>query len=158
MKEYDIDLKKFDFKTDLEYGEKGEAHVMSFIESLRDSQIEVKTDRYRNGKMVVETQQCPGAVKDENGIYIWKQSGINVTTAKWWVYIYGLDNGAFIAVPVDRLKRYLKAKKNIFCESKKRIFAPDSDNPAKGFLLLPNHVMDMLYNTAYDEIPVDSKE
>lgn len=157
MKEYDINLKNFDFKKDLEYGEKGEAHVMSFIESLRDSQIEVKTDRYRNGKMVVETQQCPGAVKDDNGLYIWKNSGINVTTAKWWVYIYGIENGAFIAVPVDRLKRYLKAKKFIFCESKKRMFAENSDNPAKGYLLLPNHVMDMMYNKNYDLLPDDSE-
>lgn len=153
MREYDINLRNFDFKKDLEYGEKGEAHVMSFIESLRDSQIEVKTDRYRNGKMVVETQQCPGAIKNNEGVYLWKPSGINVTTAKWWVYIYGLENGAFIAVPVERLKRYLKAKKYIFCESKKVIFAENSDNPAKGFLLMPHHVMDMMYNKAYDIEP-----
>lgn len=153
MKEYDLDLAKFDFKKDLAYGEQGESHVMSFIESLRDSQIEVKTDRYRNGKMVVETHQCPGRRIDGDGFFVWKQSGINVTTAKWWVYIYGLEGGAFVAVPVDRLKRYLKAKKNIFCETKKTIFAETSDNPAKGFLLMPHHVMDMLYNKAYDDSP-----
>ena len=154
MKEFDIDLRKFDFKSDLAYGEQGEALVLSFIGSLRDSQIEVKTDRYRNGKMVVETQQSPGAVKDKNEIYVWKQSGINVTTAKWWVYIYGLEGGAFVAVPVERLKRYLKAKKNVFCETKKVIFAENSDNPSKGFLLMPHQVMEMLYDKRYDYIPI----
>ena len=154
MKEFDIDLKKFDFKSDLAYGEQGEALVLSFIGSLRDSQIEVKTDRYRNGKMVVETQQSPGGIKDKNEIYVWKPSGINVTTAKWWVYIYGLEGGAFVAVPVERLKRYLKAKKSTFCETKKVIFAENSDNPSKGFLLMPYQVMEMLYDTRYDYIPI----
>lgn len=158
MKEFDIDLKKFDFKSDLAYGEQGEALVLSFIESLRDSQIEVKTDRYRNGKMVVETQQSPGGVKDKHGLYTWKPSGINVTTAKWWVYIYGLEGGAFVAVPVERLKRYLKAKKNIFCETKKVIFADNSDNPSKGFLLMPHHVMEMLYDKRYDYIPLPESQ
>lgn len=153
MKEYDLNLKKFDFGSDLAYGEQGESHIMAFIESLRDSQIEVKTDRYRNGRMVIETQQCPGAKTDANGIYIWKPSGINVTTAKWWVYIYGLEGEAFVAVPVDRVKRYLKAKKNLFCETKKVIFAEKSDNPSKGFLLMPHHVMEMLYDKRYDYIP-----
>lgn len=151
MKEYDIDLKKFNFKDDLAYGEMGEGLVLDFINSLKESQIEVKTDRYRNGKMVVETHQCPGAVKDENGLFIWKPSGINVTTAKWWVYIYGLENGAFVAVPVDRLKRYLKSKKNIFCESKKMIFAENSDNPAKGYLLMPQQVIEMMYKKEFDD-------
>jgi hypothetical protein len=151
MKEYDIDLKRFNFKDDLAYGEMGESLVLGFINSLKESQIEVKTDRYRNGKMVVETHQCPGAVKDKDGIFIWKPSGINVTTAKWWVYIYGLENGAFVAVPVDRLKRYLKARPSIFCETKKMIFAGDSDNPAKGYLLTPNQVMDMMYRKEFDE-------
>lgn len=150
-KEYDIDLKRFDFAKDLAYGQQGEAHVMSFIESIRDSQIEVKTDRYRNGKMVVETHQCPGGVTDDKGLYIWKPSGINVTTSKWWVYIYGIENGAFVAVPVARLKRYIKLNKNIFCETKKIIFAEKSDNPAKGYLLLPHHVMSMMYDKKYDE-------
>jgi hypothetical protein len=159
VKEFDIDLKKFDFKSDLAYGEQGEALVMSFIESLRDSQIEVKTDRYRNGKMVVETQQSPGGIKDKHGLYAWKPSGINVTTAKWWVYIYGLEGGAFVAVPVERLKRYLKAKKSVFCETKKVIFAENSDNPSKGFLLMPHHVMEMLYDKRYDYISLpESKD
>lgn len=151
MKEYDIDLKRFNFKDDLAYGEMGESLVLRFINSLKESQIEVKTDRYRNGKMVVETHQCPGAIKDKDGIFIWKPSGINVTTAKWWVYIYGLENGAFVAVPVDRLKRYLKARPSIFCETKKIIFAENSDNPAKGYLLTPQQVMDMLWKKEFDE-------
>lgn len=151
-KEYDIDLKKFDFSSDLQYGEKGESLFVSFIESLQNSLVEVKTDRYRNGKMVVETHQCPGAVKDENGLYVWKPSGINVTTAKWWVYIYGVENGSFVTVPVIRLKRYLKSRPSVFCEIKKRIFAEESDNPSKGYLLTPHQVMDMLYKKEFDAL------
>lgn len=152
MKEYDINLKNFNFKDDLEYGERGEAHILSFIELLRDSQIEVKTDRYRNGKMVIETHQCPGAVKDEEGCFIWKPSGINVTTAKWWVYIYGLENGSFVAIPVDRLKRYIRSRPSIFCETKKIIFAGDSDNPAKGWLMTPHQVIDMMSRKLFDKV------
>lgn len=150
VKEYDIDLKRFDFRSDLEYGEKGESLFVSFIESLQNSLVEVKTDRYRNGKMVVETHQCPGAVKDENGLYVWKPSGINVTTAKWWAYIYGIENGSFVVVPVARLKRYLKSRPSVFCETKKVIFAEESDNPSKGYLLTPQQVMDMLYKKEFD--------
>jgi hypothetical protein len=72
-----------------------------------------------------------------------------VTTAKWWVYIYSPE-GAFVVVSVSRLKRYLRMNNYKFSENTKRDFG-GTDNPAKGFLIYPNDVMDMLTNKRYDD-------
>lgn len=145
---FDIRGKKFDFKKDLEYGKQGESLISEFLDSLSESDFEVKSDRYRNGKMVVETNQNPRAAVDEFGKKIWVPSGINVTTAKWWVYIYSPE-GAFVVVSVSRLKRYLRAYPDRFNE-KTKFDLGGSDNPARGFLLMPYEVMDMLFNASYD--------
>ncbi len=130
------------FEADLAFGHKGEESIKNFLQSLISNSSEVKTDRYRNGRMVVETDQNPY----NRG---WKKSGINVTTAQWWVYIYSLGE-AFVIVSVDRLKRYLRANPSRFNENTKGDFARNSDNPTRGFLLEPDEVMDMLYSNKYD--------
>lgn len=129
---------RFDFKVDLGYGHEGEANLLSFIASLNASKVEVKADRYRNGRMVVETQQRPAGGD-------WKPSGINVTEAEWWAYRFAPD--AFTLVSVERLKGYLRANRDIL---EKRDLASGGDNPAKGFLLFPQHVQDLLTNELYD--------
>jgi len=146
---YDIPGRQFDFQKDLEYGVQGESLVGEFLEAMSGGNFEVKSDRYRNGRMVIETNQNPRAAKDENGNPIWVLSGINITTAKWWVYIYA-PQGAFVVIDVSRLKRFLRLNSNKFCEEKK-INLGGADNPARGFLLYPEDVMDMLYNHNYDE-------
>ena len=145
---FDIPARQFDFKTDLTFGQKGETLVSDFLDSLSSGSFEVKSDRYRNGRMVVETDQNPRGIKDENGVQIWNKSGINVTTAKWWVYVFSMDE-AFVIVNVDRLKRYLRANRLRFNENTK-INLGGADNPAKGFLLMPNDVIDLMTNTEYD--------
>ena len=50
---------KFDFKTDLAYGHEGEQNLIDFFHALNAGTVEVKADRYRNGRMAVETQQKP---------------------------------------------------------------------------------------------------
>ena len=75
---------QYNFKNDLQYGKKGEQITKDFLEAISTGSFEVKTDRYRNGRMVVETEQNP---RDTG----WKPSGLNVTLATWWVYIYTLD-------------------------------------------------------------------
>jgi hypothetical protein len=134
--------REFNFSDDLQYGLIGEAFVGAMLDSLGSGSFEIKTDRYRNGNMVVETDQNP----KNNG---WKKSGINVTEAKWWVYVYALDGGIVI-IDIARLKRYLRANNSLFNEETKRDFAPHSENPARGFILKPRHVMDMLINPQYD--------
>lgn len=148
-KEYDIKGNPFNFGLDLAYGEKGEGEIRSFLEAVVSGDIEVKTDRYRNGRMVVETQQNPRGAVDSDGNKIWVQSGINVTTAKWWVYIFTLD-GSFVVIATDRLKRFLKINNHKFNESTKKTFAASSDNPSRGFLVMPEQVLDLLINTDYD--------
>lgn len=140
----DYDLPQPDWQKDLEFGLQGEKVISDFLNDISSGSFEVKTDRYRNGRMVVETQQNPGASGN------WIDSGINVTKAKWWVYQYSLD-GAFHVVSVSRLKRYIRMNKDKFNESTKRLFAPGSDNPARGYLLYPENVLDMLTNPKYDD-------
>lgn len=148
-KEYDIKGNPFNFVADLAFGEKGESEIRSFLDAVVSGDIEVKTDRYRNGRMVIETQQNPRGALDASNKKVWVNSGINVTTAKWWVYIFTLD-GSFVVIATDRLKRFLRINNHKFNESTKRTFAPDSDNPSRGFLIMPDEVLDLLLNPIYD--------
>lgn len=139
--DFDLPPRKFDFQTDLKYGQRGEAMIAQFLDTLSDGSFEVKTDRYRNGRMVVEMEQNPR----RKGI--WQPSGLQVTKAAWWVYIYTLD-GAFVMVSVPRLKRYVAA--NNLGPERYHDFAKASQNPSRGFLLQPPEVMDILTNPDYD--------
>lgn len=147
-KEFDLPQRTFDFKKDLSFGHKGEDMVTKFLDSMSSGSFEVKTDRYRNGRMIVETNQNPKGIKDDNGEPIWVSSGLNVTTAKWWVYVFALD-GSFIMVDTSRLKRYLRHNKNKFNEATKKNLG-GADNPARGFLLMSTDVQDLLINPDYD--------
>ena len=148
---FDIPARKFDFNYDLLFGQKGEALVSSFLDSLSNGSFEVKSDRYRNGRMVVETDQNPRGTHDDTGNQIWHKSGINVTTAKWWVYVFSMDE-AFVIVNVDRLKRYLRANPGRYNNNTK-INLGGPSNPAKGFLLMAEDVIDMMTNSKYDLAP-----
>ena len=138
MKESRWDIPKPNFKKDLEFGKKGEDQVKQFLQGIVNGSFEVKSDRYRNGKMVVEVAQNPR----EHG---WKPSGLMVTEAEWWVYVYTM-NQAMIVISTDRLKRYIEK----LPKSRIRLFAEGTNNPAKGYLLLPEEVMPLLYDSAHD--------
>jgi len=129
---------RFDFQVDMVYGKAGEAELVEFFDAVQGSKVEVKSDRYRNGRMAVETQQKP-AGRD------WQDSGINVTTAEWWAY--RLAPGAFILVSVPRLKKYLRTNRDIL---QKRDFAAGSDNPSRGFVLMPEQIQSLLADKEYD--------
>jgi hypothetical protein len=132
------DIDRFDFSKDLAYGQEGEDAIREFLTALGLGNFEVKRDRYRNGNMVVETEQNPR----HSG---WKPSGINVTTAHWWVYMYSLSG--FVIISVPRLKKFLEKNKDYLPI---KDLAPNSDNPARGYLLYPQYVMDLLTNEEYD--------
>jgi hypothetical protein len=100
--------------------------------------------------MVVETEQNPKGAVDGDGNKIWVKSGINVTTAKWWVYIFSPEGG-FVVISVARLKRFLRLNPYKYNQNTKRDFG-GADNPAKGFLIMPNEVADLLSNKAYDVV------
>lgn len=134
----DHDIEGPNFERDLEYGEQGEQIVQAFLVALSDGSFEVKRDRYRNGRMVVETGQAPN-----NGP--WKPSGLRTTKAAWWVYLFSDD--AFVIVSTDRLRKYVDYN---FTPDDRRLFAAESDNPARGFLLMEHHVKDLLTNPQYD--------
>ena len=147
--DYDIGAMPHDWQTDLNFGHKGEKLVSEFLAKIGSGAFEVKTDRYRNGRMVVEMMQNPRRRMDDNGQAVWQPSGLAVTKAEWWVYVYALD-GAFVIVSVPRLKRYLKANKSRFNPDQYHKFAWRSGNPSMGYLLQPEDVMDMMINEKYD--------
>jgi hypothetical protein len=133
------DIPQPNFIRDLEFGRKGERKIKSFLENIASGHLEVKTDRYRNGRMVIELEQKPSEQD-------WKPSGLMVTTAKWWVYQYGTD-GAFNIISVDRMKRYVEAVKD---DKEMKMFGTRGDNKSRGYLLEPDEVVDLMNNPAYD--------
>lgn len=151
--DYDIPQRKFNFHEDLKFGKKGEDLVSGFLDALSDGSFEVKTDRYRNGRMVLEIEHNPRRRKDENGKAVWEKSGLSVTKARWWVYVYTLNGheGAFAVMSVPRIKRYLKAHPDKFNRKTMKDFARTSSNPSRGFLLEPTDVIDIMTNPAYDD-------
>jgi len=137
---WDIEKNTFNFAEDLKYGQLGEKRIRKMLENLVEGSFEVKSDRYRNGNMAVEMRQNP---RREGR---WIPSGLQVTKATWWVYIFSMDGG-FVIVSVDRLKRYIEANKD---NLQTRDFARRSTNPAWGYLLLPENVSELLHSDEYD--------
>lgn len=129
--------KEYDFKIDLEYGHEGEQNLIDFMNSLQNGCVEVKSDRYRNGRIAVEVQHKPHGQ--------WLKSGLAVTTAQWWAYRFAPDS--FVMVSVPRLKRYLNANHK---RLETRTFAEQSDCPAWGYLLMPQDVHQLMTDTDYD--------
>lgn len=137
---WDIEKNTFNFDKDLKYGQLGEKRIREMMESLVEGSFEVKSDRYRNGNMAVEMRQNP---RREGR---WIPSGLQVTKATWWVYIFSMDGG-FTIVSVDRLRRFVEENKNTL---ETRDFAPRSTNPAWGYLLKPTDVSELLFSERYD--------
>ena len=54
---------------------------------------------------------------------------------------------AFCIIELGRLKRYLKANKDTL---QIKVAAPNSDNPAKGFLIYPQQVNELMTTATYD--------
>ena len=147
--DWDIAPRTPNWKRDLAYGKQGEALAVRFLDDLQTDAFEVKSDRYRNGRMVIEMEQNPRRAT-EGGQPLWVKSGLQVTKAKWWVYVFSLDgeHGSFVVISVKRLRKFIKKnKKNL----KWVDFAKTSDNPARGFLIYPEQVTDLMINPAYDE-------
>jgi hypothetical protein len=138
--DWDIESNTFNFNEDLKYGQMGEKRIRDMLESLVEGSFEVKADRYRNGNMAIEMRQNPRRCGK------WVPSGLQVTKAEWWVYIFSMDGG-FIIVSVERLKRFIKANRETL---ETRDFAPRSSNPAWGYLLKPSDVCSLLYDRRYD--------
>jgi len=140
--EFDLPARRFDFRKDLAYGQQGEKLVADFLDAMSSGSFEVKTDRYRNGRMVIEMEQNPRR-KGE-----WVPSGLQVTQAQWWVYVFTLD-GAFVMVSVPRIRRYIQQRQLTAKDYKE--FARGSQNPSRGFLLEAAEVVDLMTSPDYDD-------
>jgi hypothetical protein len=84
------------FDIDIEYGRKGENHLLDILETKR---IEVKTDRIAHitGNVAVEYK------------YKGRPSGIATTEADYWAFLLH-DMTTIIMVPTDKLKAIAREK------------------------------------------------
>lgn len=92
------------FDLDFSRGKVGEDLVGTFLQALEGSRIEVKTD-YRvmeTGNVYIETWQYHKEDASDK-----KPSGINVTTAEYWVFASPVGAG-FICISTKALKELIK--------------------------------------------------
>ena len=111
----------------LVFGEKYENEFQKIIES---KQIEVKTDRVcqRTGNVFVEFESRG------------KESGINITTASYWVYCLWTDKfkeQTYIFIPTRRLKKLIKDKEY-------RISNGGDNWTSKGYLVPKEDLLDLI--------------
>lgn len=132
------------FIADLTYGQHAENDVQELLMTMAQGHVEVKADRYRNGRMFIETQHNPQNRRDANGERIWEKSGIKVTHATWWIYV--VSPNCMHVIPVQRIKNYLTKNRDKLRQTQ----SGRADNYAHGYLLLPDQVLDMMLNAAYD--------
>lgn len=132
-----FDIPRYNFTEDLAFGEASENIVKQFLQAMSSGSIEVKHDRYRNGRIAIETDQYTPAGE-------WKLSGINVTTAEWLVYMQ--TNQTFTIINIPRLKRFLRMNKRQIIKGP----LAKGEYPTLGYLLMPHHVHDLMNSTEYD--------
>ena len=111
----------------LEFGEKYENEFQKIIES---KQIEVKTDKIcqRTGNIFVEFESRG------------KESGINTTTANYWVYCLWTDKfkeQTYVFIPTRRLKKLIKEKEY-------RISNGGDNWTSKGYLVPKEDLLDLI--------------
>lgn len=133
-----FDISQPNFEVDLAYGHEGEETVRKFLRFIQSGSYEVKSDRYRNGRMVVEMEQNPKG----RG---WKPSGLSITQATVWAYMYAPD--ALVMCSSARLRDYIDKEESTL---KYMEFASGTENPTQGFLIYPEQVMQMLSDRKYD--------
>jgi hypothetical protein len=94
---------------DLAFGQVGEGHALEIVHAMLDGWIEVKTDSFENDNLFIELAHSPHRLTDENGNFIWTQSGLNVTEAKYWMYLRQSESGdlrSALIIETARIQRF----------------------------------------------------
>lgn len=102
-------INRGNFKDDLEFGLVGEGHALGIVQALLDGWVEVKTDGFENGNLFIEVAHCPGRVTNQQGEFVWRKSGLNVTEAKFYMYLKQSESGVLRSATIfetDRLRRF----------------------------------------------------
>lgn len=100
---------KGQFAYDLKFGEHGEDMATKLVDAMLNGWVEVKSDAFENGNIFVELAHCPGRQRNQNGEFVWKLSGLNVTKANFWIYMKLSEKGDFrsaLILPTARLNAY----------------------------------------------------
>lgn len=100
---------KGQFKADLAFGSAGEDQAESIVRALLEGWVEVKSDGFENGNLFIEVAQgIRGSSSDLDEI-VWKKSGLNVTQAKYYMYIKQSESGVLRSATIfetDRLRKF----------------------------------------------------
>lgn len=113
-----------DFDMDLSFGHEGELYAYECIRELASGKVEVKRERYANGRVFVETGQNPRGTG-------WKPSGIRTTKADYWAYVK--PGGIILFIPTDAIQSRVDEKFALGLLP--MVIKPFSTNPARGFLI-----------------------
>lgn len=102
---------KGEFLADLAFGVQGENHALDIVRAMLEGWIEVKTDAFENDHLFIELAHCPDRRTDENGKFIWTLSGLNVTQARYWMYLRQSASGEMrsaLILETARIQRFRK--------------------------------------------------
>lgn len=126
---------RYDFTVDIDHGEVAERAAAKI---LTTTSVEVKAKRYDDSVYYVEYEQ------NAQNRGVWLPSGISVTQATHWVFIY-CDNEVALTVTVGVLK---EAGRRAFADPTKRKEI-GGDNPTRGVLV----ALDEILGVAYERRP-----
>jgi len=112
------------FDLDLRFGHEGERQVGELLRLPR-ARIEVKTERFQNTRVFVETLHLP---QRANG---YEPSGLLVSESAYWVFVK--PGPLFVFVPPEVLKRRIHAMEQIGMPPIAGGLRGDS--PTKGYLV-----------------------
>jgi hypothetical protein len=130
-------LSRFDI--DIERGKTGELFVDDICRMLADKtgQIEVKTDHlYLKTKRFYVEVECRG----RDGV--WRPSGLRVTTAKLWAFVYGRKTPTEAMLPAVFIIEtdWLKRATDLADSLKNNFEHPYGENPTRGIGVTMHHI------------------
>jgi len=154
---------KGSFKTDLKFGKVGEDDAATLIQAMLDGWVEVKSDAFENGNIFIELAHCLGRQLHEDGSFVWTKSGLNVTQAKFWMYLKLSPGGIFRSALILETSRLNKFRTWFKENNGTSIMAPGSKStgyiignangqtPTLGLRIVASDLTQIMYNKEWDE-------
>lgn len=96
------------FDADLRFGTAGEDHAEAMVRALLEGWVEVKTDGFENGNLFIEVAQSTTRFPKDVDRIEWKKSGLNVTEAKYYMYIKQSEDGGLRSATIFETERLLR--------------------------------------------------
>lgn len=154
---------KGSFKTDLKFGKVGEDDASMLAQAMLDGWVEVKSDAFGNGNIFIELAHCLGRKTNPDGSFVWTKSGLNVTQAKFWMYLKLSPGGVFRSALILETSRLNKFRSWYKDKNGTSIMAPGSkstgymignangETPTLGLRIVSSDLSQIMYNKDWDE-------